>query len=56
MPHKGWIKHYRWKLRWLACPDSAKAAARQQAQSRELEGWVFTLDIPSYLPVDDVCR
>ena len=32
-------------------PDSAKAAAKQQAQSRELEGWVFTLDIPSYLPV-----
>ena len=32
-------------------PDSAKAAAKQTAQSKELDGWVFTLDIPSYLPI-----
>ncbi|MBF7073922.1 oligopeptidase A [Glaciecola sp. MH2013] len=32
-------------------PDSAKAAAKQAAKSKEQEGWLFTLDIPSYLPV-----
>lgn len=32
-------------------PESAKAAAAQTAQSKNLSGWVFTLDIPSYLPV-----
>ena len=32
-------------------PDSAKAAAKQAAQHKEQEGWLFTLDIPSYLPV-----
>ncbi|MCP3429163.1 oligopeptidase A [Opacimonas viscosa] len=32
-------------------PESAKAAAAQTAQQKELAGWVFTLDIPSYLPV-----
>jgi len=32
-------------------PDSAKAAAAQAAQQKDLAGWVFTLDIPSYLPV-----
>lgn len=32
-------------------PESALAAAKQLAESKELEGWLFTLDIPSYLPV-----
>lgn len=32
-------------------PESAQAAAAEEARSRDLEGWVFTLDIPSYLPV-----
>lgn len=32
-------------------PDSAKAAAKQMAEAKELEGWLFTLDFPSYLPV-----
>lgn len=32
-------------------PDSAKAAAAQTAQQKDLSGWVFTLDIPSYLPI-----
>ncbi|NVK24431.1 MAG: oligopeptidase A, partial [Gammaproteobacteria bacterium] len=32
-------------------PESAKAAAKQMAQAKELEGWLFTLDFPSYLPV-----
>ncbi|MGB1261868.1 MAG: oligopeptidase A [Cognaticolwellia sp.] len=32
-------------------PDSAKEAAQALAQSQEKSGWLFTLDIPSYLPV-----
>ena len=31
-------------------PDSAKAAAAQLASQNDLAGWLFTLDIPSYLP------
>lgn len=32
-------------------PDSAKAAAEAAAKAQEMSGWLFTLDIPSYLPV-----
>lgn len=32
-------------------PQSAIDAAKQTAESKDIEGWVFTLDIPSYLPV-----
>ncbi|MGB1198598.1 MAG: oligopeptidase A [Thalassotalea sp.] len=32
-------------------PDSAKEAAFALAKEQEKEGWLFTLDIPSYLPV-----
>ena len=31
-------------------PEGAIEAARQLAESRNKEGWVFTLDYPSYLP------
>jgi len=31
-------------------PEGAKEMARSLAKSKELEGWVFTLDFPSYLP------
>ena len=36
-------------------PDSAKEAAKAQAQAQEKAGWLFTLDIPSYLPVMTYC-
>ncbi|MCG6861161.1 MAG: oligopeptidase A [Chromatiaceae bacterium] len=32
-------------------PDSALALAKQTAEERGQEGWVLTLDFPSYLPV-----
>ena len=32
-------------------PQSAQAAARQLAEQKGQQGWLFTLDIPSYLPV-----
>jgi Zn-dependent oligopeptidase len=31
-------------------PDGAKEMAASLAKSKELDGWVFTLDFPSYLP------
>ncbi|TRX54927.1 oligopeptidase A [Thalassomonas sp. M1454] len=32
-------------------PESALAGAKQLAESQDKEGWLFTLDIPSYLPI-----
>ncbi|WP_448547617.1 oligopeptidase A [Thalassotalea fusca] len=37
-------------------PDSAKEAAKALAESQEKSGWLFTLDIPSYLPVMTYCE
>ncbi|WP_136480196.1 M3 family metallopeptidase [Cognatitamlana onchidii] len=31
-------------------PDGTKEAARQLAESKQKEGWLFTLDYPSYIP------
>ena len=31
-------------------PEGAKEAAKQLAESKEKEGWLFTLDHPSYIP------
>jgi len=36
-------------------PDSALAAAQALAKSKEKQGFMFTLDIPSYLPVMMYC-
>ncbi|XQW85324.1 oligopeptidase A [Thalassotalea piscium] len=36
-------------------PDSAKEAAQALANSQDKTGWLFTLDIPSYLPVMMYC-
>jgi oligopeptidase A len=46
-----WSKHLPSDDRLLGLPASAQALARQQAQDRGLDGWLLTLDIPSYLPV-----
>ena len=31
-------------------PESTKEAAKEMAKSKEKEGWIFTLDYPSYIP------
>ena len=36
-------------------PDSTKEAAQALAKEKELSGWSFTLDYPSYLPVMMYC-
>lgn len=47
----GWTKHVTDKDQLKGLPDSALDAAAQAAQEKDLQGWLFTLDIPSYLPV-----
>jgi oligopeptidase A len=47
----GWQKHVDDESLLAGLPESALAAAAQTAKQKELDGWLFTLDIPSYLPV-----
>ena len=47
----GWQKHITDESLLAGLPESALGAAAQTAQSKDLDGWLFTLDIPSYLPV-----
>lgn len=47
----GWQKLITDPSELAGMPESALDAAKQAAQSKSLEGWLFTLDIPSYLPV-----
>ncbi|ALU44180.1 oligopeptidase A [Pseudoalteromonas rubra] len=48
---QAWTKHVTDEAELSGLPESALALAAHTAQSKELEGWLFTLDIPSYLPV-----
>ncbi|WP_323955064.1 oligopeptidase A [Aeromonas hydrophila] len=48
---QGWNKLVTDKAELAGLPQSAQAAARQLAELKGKEGWLFTLDIPSYLPV-----
>ena len=47
----GWQKHITDQAELSGLPESALGAAKQLAESKALEGWLFTLDIPSYLPI-----
>lgn len=47
----GWSKQILDESELAGLPDSAKAAARQAAQEKSLDGWLITLDFPSYFPV-----
>jgi oligopeptidase A len=48
---QAWFKHITDAADLVGLPDDAKLAAAEEAQSRELEGWVFTLEFPSYIAV-----
>ncbi|MBS4689450.1 oligopeptidase A [Aeromonas sobria] len=48
---QGWHKPVTEEVELAGLPDSVRAAARQMAELKGKEGWLFTLDIPSYLPV-----
>ncbi len=47
----GWFKHIESKDELAGIPDNAIALARQSAEQKKIDGWVFSLDIPSYLAV-----
>ncbi|WP_199609652.1 oligopeptidase A [Flocculibacter collagenilyticus] len=47
----GWTKHITDEAALSGLPDSAIAAAKHAAEAKELDGWLFTLEFPSYLPV-----
>jgi len=46
-----WSKLVTDKLALAGLPESALAAAKQAAKDKDQEGYLFTLDFPSYLPV-----
>jgi oligopeptidase A len=46
-----WTRHITDRQRLTGLPESALALAAQAARDQGLEGWLFTLDFPSYNPV-----
>jgi peptidyl-dipeptidase Dcp len=46
-----YFKHVTHSEDLAGLPEGAKEAAAALAQSKGLEGWVFTLDFPSYMPL-----
>ncbi|PAR39524.1 oligopeptidase A [Vibrio metoecus] len=51
----GWSKHITDVNELAGMPESALAAAEAAAEAKGLEGYLLTLDIPSYLPVMTYC-
>ncbi|MBK0035117.1 oligopeptidase A [Erwinia sp. S43] len=51
----GWSKLISDESELSGMPESALAAAKAQAEAKEQQGWLLTLDIPSYLPVMTYC-
>ncbi|MEF1173925.1 oligopeptidase A [Vibrio sinaloensis] len=51
----GWTKHVADEKELAGMPESALVAAKAAAEAKELEGYLLTLDIPSYLPVMTYC-
>jgi oligopeptidase A len=47
----GWHRQVADETQLSGLPESARALARQHAEEKNLEGWVFTLDFPSYYAV-----
>lgn len=52
----GWEKIIQDEAELAGLPESALAAAKQAAQAKGLEGYRFTLEFPSYLPVITYCE
>ena len=52
----GWSKLVADEAELGGLPESALQAAKAAAEAKEKEGYLFTLDIPSYLPVMTYCE
>ena len=52
----GWEKIVTDENQLKGLPESALQAAKQSAQNKGIEGYRFTLEIPSYLPVMTYCE
>ena len=46
-----WSKHVTDEALLAGLPESARSLAQQTAAQRDLDGWVFTLEFPSYFPI-----
>lgn len=51
----GWTKLVTDEAELSGMPESALAAAKARADAKQQEGYLLTLDIPSYLPVMTYC-
>jgi oligopeptidase A len=51
----GWTKHITDVNELAGMPESALAAAKATAEAKDLEGYLLTLEMPSYLPVMTYC-
>ncbi|NOH84856.1 oligopeptidase A [Vibrio sp. 03-59-1] len=51
----GWNKHITDVVELAGMPESAITAAKETAESKELDGYLLTLEMPSYLPVMVYC-
>ena len=52
----GWSKLITDESELAGLPQSALDAAKEQAEAKDQQGWLLTLDIPSYLPVMTYCE
>jgi oligopeptidase A len=48
---QAWSKHITDEKQLAGLPESALAMSKQAAEAKELEGWLFTLNFPSYYAV-----
>lgn len=46
-----WTKHITDENELSGLPESALSQAKQKAASEDKQGWLFSLDLPSYMPV-----
>lgn len=51
----GWSKHITDETELSGLPESAMAAAKAAAEAKELDGWLLTLEMPSYIPIMTYC-
>ncbi len=51
----GWSKHISDESDLSGLPESAMAAAQAAAKAKDLDGWLLTLEMPSYIPIMTYC-